>query len=202
MPSSSRGTWAAASNSPRRRVFQALNRIEVYSWGDTVTALAAGTTGADLTLPGSTSEADAALLEDLLNGVSGLQGTAPSEAAVDTGVHTLLIEEALNPATGTANGRNIARRQALRLLPLGGMQPRALRQQDPVTGSWFVRVNWTADDALAQTFCVACECGGVRVSNVTLFHGNLLRVTQGRPHETRFLPPGPLPLPGRVASVP
>jgi len=179
----------------RRRVFQALNELQLYSWGDTVTALAAGSTTADITLAGASSEAAAIELEDLLNGAAGLQSTTPADADVDTAVDTLLLEEALNPATGTTNGRNVARRQALRLWPMGDAQPRAQRQQDPVTGSWFVRVRWLDEDALRQNFCFVCDCGGVLVHNLTRFHGNLLRVTQGRPHETRFLPPGSMPLP-------
>jgi len=180
----------------RRRVYQSLNELHLYTWGDTVTALEAGATSADLTLAGSSSEADAIVLEDLLNHASGLQSTSPAEADVDSGVDTLLIEEALNPVTGTENGRNVARRQALRLLPLGGAESRALRMQDPVTGDWFVRVRWLADDALTQNFCFVCDCGGTLVRDLTRFHGNLLKVTQGRPHETRFVPPSPLPLPG------
>jgi len=77
--------------------------------------------------------------------------------------------------------------------------------QDPVTGDWFVRVRWVADDALTQNFCFVCDLGGTLVRDLTVFHGNLLRVTQGRPHETRFLPPGPPPLPfaddGRLRSL-
>ena len=189
----------------RRRVFDAINELRLYTWGDTVTALEEGATTADLTIGGSTGEPDAIRLEDLLNHASGLQSTVPSEADVDTSVDTLLIEEALNPATGTVNGRNIARRQALRLIPLGGPEPRAVRMQDPVTGDWFVRVRWVADDALTQNFCFVCDLGGTLVRDLTVFHGNLLRVTQGRPHETRFLPPGPPPLPfaddGRLRSL-
>lgn len=171
----------------RRRVFAALNRVLPYTWGGTVRALAAGSTGADLVLPGPASEADAITLEDLLNGASGLQATAPAEADVATAVDQLLIEEELNPATGTPNGRRVAQRQCLRLVPVGGPLPRAQRQQDPVTGAWFVRVNWLAEDALASAFCLVADNGTPEVS---VLCGNLLRVTQGRPRETRFLPPG------------
>jgi len=189
----------------RRRVFAALNELRLYTWGDTVTALEAGATTADITLATGGSEVAAITLEELLNGASVLQTTTPAQADVDTAVDTLLIEEALNPSTGTENGRNVARRQALRLLPLGGPEPRAVRQQDPVTGDWFVRVRWVDEDALTQNFCFVCDCGGTLVRDLTLFHGNLLHVTQGRPHETRFLPPSPLPLPaaddGRLRSL-
>jgi hypothetical protein len=184
----------------RRRAFALLNTLQLYTWGDTVTALAAGSTSADLRLAGSNSEADAVMLEDLLNQASGLQSTA--DADIDTGVDQLLIEETLNPATGAANGRNVQRRQLLRLRPVG---ERAQRLQDPVTGDWFVRVAWIDADALTQTFCFVCDCGGVLVRDLTLFHGNLVPVTQGRPRETRFLPPNPLPLPaaddGRLRAL-
>lgn len=184
----------------RRRAFAALNTLQLYTWGDTVTALAAGSTTADITLAGSSSEADATLLEDLLNHTAGLQSTV--DADIDTGVDQLLIEETLNPATGAVNGRNVHRRQLLRLRPVG---ERALRQQDPVTGDWFVRVRWIDADALTQNFCFVCDCGGLLLPDLTLFHGNLVHVTQGRPRETRFLPPGPLPLPpadeGRLRAL-
>lgn len=174
----------------RRRVFAALNSLQLYTWGDSVTALAEGATSADLHIAGSSSEADAIVLEALFNHASADQSTAPAEADVDTRVDHLLIEEARNPATGTPNGRSIARRQLLRLLPLDGALPRAQRLQDPVTGAWFVRVNWLADDALTQNYCFVSDCAGVLVRELTQFHGNLLRVTQGRPHETVFQPPG------------
>lgn len=178
----------------RRRAFAALNRLQAYTWGDTVTALPAGATSADLTLDGDSSAAAATLLEDLLNHAALLQSTVDGD--VDSRVEQLLIEEALNPATGTDNGRDPQRRQLLRLRPVG---ERTQRLQDPVTGAWFVRVHWVDEDALAQTFCLVCDCGGSLVHDLTLFHGNLLRVTQGRPRETRFLPPSsavpPQPLP-------
>ena len=167
----------------RRRVYALLNELQLYTWGDSVTALAAGATGADLTPAGDTSQAAATALADLLNGLSGLQSTTPAQADVDTAVAHLLIEEALNPATGQPAGRSLARRQCLRLLR--GAQ----RLQDPVNGAWFVRVSWHADDALKQNFCFVCDCGGTLVRNLALFHGNLLQLTQGRPRETRFLPP-------------
>lgn len=173
----------------RRRVFAALNTLQLYTWGDSVTALAEGATSADLHIAGSTSEADAIALEDLFNGVSGDQATAPAEFDVDTRVEHLLIEEARNPATGTPNGRSLARRQLLRLVPLDGDVPRAQRLEDPVTGDWFVRVHWLAADALTQNYCFVCDCAGVLVRDLTLLHANLLQVTHGRPHETVFQPP-------------
>jgi hypothetical protein len=189
----------------RRRVYGVLDELHLYTWGDTVTALAAGSTHADLVRPGATLEADAIALEDLLNGASVLQGTSAAEADVDPGVEALLIEEALNPATGTPSGRDASRRQRLRLLPPGGALPRAERLRDPLTGAWFVRVRWCEEDALAKPYCFVADCGGALVRNLTRFHGNLVRVTQGRPRETRFLPPGPLPLPaadeGRLRAL-
>jgi hypothetical protein len=178
----------------RRRVYQALNELRLYTWSNTVTALEAGATTADIVLAGGSGEADAVVLEDLLNGRSALQGAAPGDD-VETAVDVLLVQEHLNPATGTVHGVNLARRQRLRLVPAGGAEPRAQRLQDPFTGAWFVRIRWQAEDALTQTFCFACDCAGTLVQNLALFHGNLVFVTQGRPQETRFLPPGPNRLP-------
>ena len=169
----------------RRRVFAALNTLHLYTWGDSVTALAAGSTSADLVLPGPATLASAQGLQALLDHASTLQGTA--DADLDTRVEQLLVEEALNPATGAPAGRSLARRQLLRLRPPG---ERTELLQDPVTGAWFVRVFWIDDDALAQTYCFVADCNGTLQRDLALFHGNLLHVTQGRPQETRFLPPG------------
>lgn len=172
----------------RRRAYAALNDLRLYTWSDTVSALEEGATTADLLIAGAGGEADAIRLEELLNGNSPLQ-VPPAEDDVDTTVPVLLLQEHLNPATGTDNGVDVARRQALRLVPP------AVRQQDPVTGTWFVRVQWRPEDALAQRFCFTSEIGGTLVRDLCRFHGNLWRVTQGRPQETVFWPPGTDPLP-------
>ncbi len=172
----------------RRRAFPALNRLRLYTWGGAVRALAAGSTEADLTGLAPLDQAGAEALRDLF------LGQAPGQAGVaddvDAGVDRLLVQEWLNPDTGTINGARLDQRQVVRLLPPGGPVPRAEALPDPVTGEWFVRVRWRDEDALARPFCFLCDCNDVTVVDVSLFHANLVRVTQGRPRVTVFRAPG------------
>lgn len=177
------GSW-------RQRCFAQLNRLRLYTWGKTVTALAAGSTEADLTAATPLTQTEAEALRDFFLGTHASQVPGPGAADVNTAVDQLLIQEALNPETGTANGRRIAQRQLLQLLPLHGPIARAEALQDPFTGEWLVRVRWRAEDALRQNFCFVCDCAGQPVEDVSLFHANLLRVTQGRPRITTFRAPG------------
>ncbi|KFB75923.1 putative baseplate assembly protein [Candidatus Accumulibacter cognatus] len=177
------GSW-------RQRCFAPLNRLRLYTWGKTVTALATGSTEADLTAATPLTQTEAEALRDFFLGTHASQVPGPGAADVNTAVDQLLIQEALNPETGTANGRRIAQRQLLKLLPLHGPIARAEALQDPFTGEWLVRVRWRAEDALRQNFCFVCDCAGQPVEDVSLFHANLLRVTQGRPRITTFRAPG------------
>ena len=167
----------------RRRVFAELSDLRLYTWGDTVSALALGATSAELTIGTDTSEASAIRLCDLLLGIDAAQVGAPAD--VDASVDRLLIQEELNPATGGENGRNTNRRQLLRLVP--GPE-RAKVMQDPVTGDWFCRVRWIEADKLRENFCFVVDCNGVQ-RDVSKFFGNLVEVTQGRPRQTTFFPP-------------
>ncbi len=160
----------------RRRCFAPLNRLRLYTWGKTVTALAAGSTEADLTAATPLTQAEAEALRDFFLGTHASQVPGPGAADVNTAVDQLLIQEALNPETGTANGRRIAQRQLLQLLPLHGPIARAEALQDPFTGEWLVRVRWRAEDALRQNFCFVCDCAGQPVEDVSLFHANLLLI--------------------------
>jgi len=153
-----------------------LNELLVYDWNQTATALEAGSTEADLTRAGGMSQAQADALRD---------------AFLSADVHHLLIQQELNPETGTVNGRDPTARQIVRLLPLGGPRPRAETRRDPVPpGAFMVRVRWVAEDRLERRYCTATRCPGGLVTGVSKLYGNLLRVTHGRPHTTTFLPPG------------
>jgi hypothetical protein len=173
----------------RRRAFAELDTLRLYTWGDTVTALAQGTTEADLTGLAPLDQAHAEALRDFFLGAHPSQVRGPGAQDVDTGVDQLLLAEALNPETGTPNGARLAQRQLLRLVPLLGSLARAQALQDPFTGEWLVRVRWIDDDALRSNFCFSCECSGTVVDDVSLFHANLVRVTQGRPRVTTFRAP-------------
>jgi hypothetical protein len=153
-----------------------LNDLALYTWGGSVTALEAGATSAELALPAplnAANAADAAALRDLLN------GTTP---------RYLLIEQELNPETGTVNGRDPGARQLLRL------HNDAATVFDPmagVAGEWFVRVRWDDTDKLARRYCFITHCPPkAPIAKVSLFHGNLVAVTHGRPFRTVLKAPG------------
>ena len=160
----------------KQACFRRLNELLAYGWGGTVSALEAGSTAADLTLAGGLTQAAADALRDTF--------LLPD-------VHHLLIQQALNPETGTINGRDPTARQVVRLLPPSGPVPRAESVADPVAGQWLVRVRWVAEDRLQRRHCTVTRCPGQpAVEGVTTFHGNLVWATQGRPRRTVFRPPG------------
>ncbi len=134
-----------------------VNRISLYTWSDAQPSLEAGCTTADLklSLPGKLN-ADAFV------------------AMFTSGKITrLLIEEWLNPSTGQPADRDPNKRQILNLAS-------AVTMQDPVTTDYFVRVTWQPEDALAVNYCFTISCPA-KVENVSLFHGNLVRVFHGVP---------------------
>jgi len=172
----------------RRRAYALLNRLRLYTWGGTVRALAAGSTEADLTGMAPLTQAAAEALRDLFLGTHAAQAVAAADVEVQ--VDQLLVQEVLNPQTGTPNGVRTDQRFVLRLLPRDGTTPRAEALRDPFTGEWLVRVRWRDEDALPRNVCFGCDCAGVPVDDVSLFHANLVRVTQGRPRITTFRAPG------------
>ena len=179
------GAWTGTDwKLPGSRIFittrqvtllRVLNTLALYSWGGSVTALEAGATRADLALPpglNPTSAADANTLAGLLN--------APDRQ--------LLLQQHVNPHTGTANGRDIRARQHLRLL--GDAAP-VFDPMAGAAGAWCVRVHWQDEDRLARRYCFITQCDLAPPNErVSLFHGNLVGIVHGRPHRTTFHPPG------------
>lgn len=153
-----------------------LNRLDLYSWGGAVIALDAGATEAELALPATLNpllEGDAIILRDQLRRAD---------------IRQLAIEERLNPETGTVNGRDIGKRQLLRLLDGDAAAEVGF---DPVANHFFVRVRWREQDRLGARYCFICRCPGrPPVSGVSAFTGNLVRATHGRPHRMVARPPG------------
>lgn len=179
------GVWTGDDwRTPGARIFitaaavdcrRVLNTLALYSWGGSVTALEAGARSADLALPvplDANLQADANTLRDLLN--------APGRA--------LLLQQHLNPSTGTVNGRDPRARQRLRL------RGDAQSVFDPMAGAagqWCVRVNWVDEDALTRRYCFSTQCDlALPDDRVSLFHGNLVAISHGRPHRTLLRPPG------------
>jgi hypothetical protein len=179
--------WRAADSEPFmtrdavdcRRVLNALN---LYAWGGTITALEIRSTRADLALPAPldpTAAADAIVLRDLLNAAMPRQ---------------LLLQQKLNPETGTEIGRDPSARQLLQLL---GDAEAVFDPMAGVAGEWCVRVHWRDEDQLLRRYCFSTQCDlSLPLRDVSLFHGNLVPIQHGRPHRTIFRAPGtPLAIP-------
>jgi hypothetical protein len=145
--------------------------VPLYTWSDAIPGLRAGATGADLAFSSFAAATDA------VNFVNG------------GGIGRLLIQEWLNPATGLVADRDPRKRQIVNLIG-------ATLLTDPVTGSAVVRVTWQTQDALTANYCFVEFIDGVRVANVSLFHGNLLDMVQGRPRQFDYVPPAAPPTPG------
>ena len=159
-----------------------LNTLRLYTWDDAIPTLAAGSTSADLVVDttglGLTEAAAAQLVVDW---ITDDDPAAPA-------VRELVIQEQLNPLTGTVNGRDPAKRQLLRLLE--GDAGATLRA-DPVHSRTLVRVSWRKEDQLNWDYAFTVfPDDGVRVPDVTTFHGNLATVHHGLPVQAVFVEPG------------
>ncbi|MBN8509517.1 MAG: baseplate J/gp47 family protein, partial [Burkholderiales bacterium] len=112
----------------------------------------------------------------------------------------LLIAERLNPLTGLPNGRNPRKRQLLRLRA-GAVGPFAAQTVfDPLTSVFLVRLHWDPRDALRQDYSFTSFCNGVPTADISMFHGNLVPVYEGRPMAAVFHEPG-TDLPADTAEV-
>jgi Baseplate J-like protein len=146
-----------------------LNRLRLHTWRNAQPSLRAGSTSADLILPGGfATEADAQAIAQLV---------------VDGRWRQLLILEALNPLTGQPAGRDARKRQRLQLLS-GESAAQVLF--DPVVRTWVVRVAWRQEDALRFDFTFTTFRDGTPVEDVSMFYGNLLPMYEGRPITVHF----------------
>jgi hypothetical protein len=184
-----------ARNDEPQHVHKLLNQLGLYTWGDSVPSLLAGDTTADLQL--------------FLNGtpVTDKASAITVQQLIREGkIESLLIQEHLNPATGSINGFNQDKRQLLRLVA-GANGAEAFYDPttappgyDPVTDTpagiakWFVRVRWEEKDKLQNNYCFTVDsCPDLgKVDNVSLFHGNLVKVSHGRIQTNVFKEPGTL----------
>jgi hypothetical protein len=149
-----------------------LNSLQLYTWGGSVTALDVGSTSADIALPSPLNAANQADANNLRNVINSI---APRR---------LLIQQQLNPETGTVLGRDPTARQLVQLVG------NAVSVNDPMggaAGEWFVRVHWREEDRLTRRYCFCTQCDTAPVKeDVSLFHGNLVQIRHGRPHRTIF----------------
>ncbi|WP_189465605.1 baseplate J/gp47 family protein [Litchfieldella qijiaojingensis] len=162
-----------------------LNQIGFYTWNDALSALDAGATHADLALPVA------------LNPGNAGEANQFRDVLRRDDVRFLIIEERLNPETGTVNGRDSGKRQKLTLLPGNAAAETRL---DPFTGQHCVRVFWQPDDRLRRRYGLITRCEGTPVADVSVMHANVVHARHGRPHVTVFRPPGAI-LGGTDSSV-
>lgn len=148
--------------------------VQLYTWSDAIPSLAKGATSADLAF---SSAADAVTARNLITNGKILR---------------LLLQEWLNPATGQAAGADPNKRQVVQLTG-------ASASSDPLTGNAVLHVMWSDADALTDTYCFIVEVNGLRVPNISLFHGNLVNVVQGTKQEFEYVPPGTPLSPGMYA---
>lgn len=163
------------------RLHTILNALRLYTWDDAIPTLAAGSTRADLAVDvtglGLTEAQGAQLVADFVN------ETDPAQLQL----RRLLLEETLNPLTGTPNGRDPRKRQLLELLDDGSG---AEVIEDTLRGRFVVRIRWREEDQLHWDFAFTVFPGGIRVPDVSLFHGNLARVHHGLFRTAIFREPG------------
>ncbi len=149
--------------------YSVLNQLNLYTWGGVVSALDAGSYTADVIA----ETGNVTALRDRLR---------------DNDITHLLIEEKLNPASGTENGRNKMARQRVRLITGDDV---AQIRTDPITGDSYVRIQWQKEDKLTRRYCFITQCDNQpAIEGVSAFHGNLIPVSHGRPYITRFREPG------------
>ncbi|HEV7642857.1 MAG TPA: baseplate J/gp47 family protein [Pyrinomonadaceae bacterium] len=174
-------------HSEPQTVHQYLNNIGIYTWSDTITTLKAGSTRADLKLYETLYLDDPKTLVEAKK-----KGDAKriSKLIREKKIKYLLIQEHLNPETGLRAGRDPAKRQ---LLQLKSGREGAEALQDPITGEWFVRVRWEKADKLRHDYCFTVDCpadgketANGKVENISLFHGNLVKVFHGRMETVLF----------------
>lgn len=147
-----------------------LSEISIYTWSGSITALKAGATSADLKInTGALSDA-----QKFCNRIK------------DGSIKRLLIQEEISPATGSAAGRDINKREIVHL------KKDAEWIHDKLTGDHVVRVNWEGTGALLYDYCTLLECPedfSATETGISLFYGNLVDVSHGQPLSETFLPP-------------
>jgi hypothetical protein len=157
----------------RQRLDPRLNQLRLHAWRNAQPALAAGSTSADLVpAAGLATRAEADALCDLVRSGSWRH---------------LLIAEQLNPLTGRRPGRNLRKRQLLRLRAGDEAAESIL---DPVMATWLVRVHWRDEDSLQFDYSFTTFCDGTPVEDVSMFFGNLVPVHEGRPMAAIFYESG------------
>ncbi len=139
------------------RFLAAHSEMHIYTWGDTECCLARGATRATLL----DQAPDAAQAVRLLHLTPG---------------DTVILVEAIGPATGDPADADPSHRQAVRLTGV-------TRSVDGLLGKLVLEIEWAAEDALRFSLCLSTrlptpDCR--RVDDVSVARGNVVLVDHGR----------------------
>jgi hypothetical protein len=142
--------------SPPDGLWQALNAVSFYAWGDQECCLARGATRATL------------------------KGHFPQLKPADV----LIFEEVLGPLTGRAEDADPSRRQAVMLKTVVAAASDNSPLTDPLTGTLITEIVWEDDDALLVPFCLSSRTdvahGQRYIEDVSVARGNILLADHGR----------------------
>jgi hypothetical protein len=153
-------------------LYDAHNKISLYSWGDRSCCLPRGATSA--TLQGH--------LTDLHVG------------------DALLFEEVLGPHTGAPGDANPDHRHVVRLTQVTCTDPESPPDplKDPLGGALITEIEWAKEDALPFPLCISSVTdethGSTYLPEVSVARGNLLLVDHGRTIDDEPLGTVPAPI--------
>ncbi len=160
------------------RVRAAHGTIRIYTWGDDSCCLAPGATSATLVDAWRDAPANGEPARE--PALKAAQGPVPhperNRALELRAGDWLLFEERKGPRTGTEADADPTHRHIVCLTSV-------TQDEDPLTGTPIVEVEWCADDALPFPLCVSTvgappECATIR--NISVARGNVVLVDHGR----------------------
>lgn len=137
------------------KLYESLNQLHFYVWGDGRCSLPIGATQADFVAPPNMPD------------VTG---------------RVVLFQEMVSPTTGVAGDADPTHRQAVRIVaqdPPAGAAPK----KDPLTGASVVTLSWGAADALTFPLCVSsvtdADHGAQKLDTVSIAWGNVVLADHG-----------------------
>lgn len=137
-------------------LYQALNQLTFYTWGNARCSLPIGSTSATFNAPSP--------LPDMRGRV-------------------LVFQEMVSPTTGTAADADVTHRQAVRITTQTPLPPGPALTDPLVSGTSLVELGWAAADALTFPLCISsttdAEHGSATLSNVSVAWGNVVLVDNG-----------------------
>lgn len=159
-----------------REFSSVMNRLTLYTWNDVVLSLDAGSTSADLQVVDPVEGED---YEGTYNEIRTL--------ILDKKITHLLIQEWKSPTGLAFEGTGvIGNRQVVTLVADG---ERTKIRTDPVTNRKFLHVVWREEDKLTGNYFFTRFLKGEKIENISLFHGNLIKVHHGARVTESFVHP-------------